>query len=300
MNIEELNKTQIILLTLLISFITSIATGIVTVSLMNQAPKVVTDTVHKVIEKTVERVVPGEQKATIIENTETIIVSDEDFVIKAIEKNSSSLVRVFSLTKDKEGKDQANFISLGVIISKENEILIDGKGLSKEGNYFITDGNLNLKLAFENNLMDDDLTLLKIQTPSPEVLGEEELIFTPIELGDSDVLKLGQSVISLGGETSNVASTGIISNLKRDKLSLVATTGEPPIESSKTELKIMTTEIETNLDLQLPMSLLIDLDGKVIGIKSKSSFFIPVNLIKRDLDKPHQTNSETINSSQGI
>ena len=71
MNIEELNKTQIILLTLLISFITSIATGIVTVSLMNQAPKVVTDTVHKVIEKTVERVVPGEQKATIIENSGT-------------------------------------------------------------------------------------------------------------------------------------------------------------------------------------------------------------------------------------
>ena len=36
---EHLNKQQLILLTLLISFVTSIATGIVTVSLMDQAPQ---------------------------------------------------------------------------------------------------------------------------------------------------------------------------------------------------------------------------------------------------------------------
>ena len=35
---ENLTKPQIILLTLLVSFVTSIATGIVTVALMNQAP----------------------------------------------------------------------------------------------------------------------------------------------------------------------------------------------------------------------------------------------------------------------
>ena len=34
MNMEELSKSQIVLLTLLVSFVTSIATGIVTVSLM--------------------------------------------------------------------------------------------------------------------------------------------------------------------------------------------------------------------------------------------------------------------------
>jgi len=297
MDIEELNKTQIILLTLLVSFITSIATGIVTVSLMNQAPKVVTDTVHKVIEKTVERVVPGEQKATIIKNTETIIVSDQDFVIKAIEKNSNSLVRVFSSVKDKEGKDQIDFVSLGVICSEQGGILVDGKNLSKEGNYFINDNELNLKLTFVDSLMDNSLLLFKVQLPDSKILGEKKLVFVPIEFGDSDVLKLGQSIVSLGGEVSNIALTGIISNLKRDKFSISPST-EKQLET-QAETKIMTTEIETSLSSQLPVSLLIDLDGKIIGIKSSASFFIPINLVKRDLDKHSQTNLEikTVNSN---
>lgn len=282
MDIEELNKTQIILLTLLVSFITSIATGIVTVSLMNQAPKIVTDTVHRVIEKTVERVVPGEQKATVIENTETIVVSDQDFVIKAIEKNSNSLVRVFSLEKDKEGKEQINFVSLGVVFSEQGEILVDGKNLSKEENYFITDNELNLKLTFVNSLMDNSLALFKVQTPDPKILGEKKLVFTPIELGDSDILKLGQSIVSLGGETSNIALTGIISNLKRDKFPVSPIEGQP--ETKEEELKIMTTEIETSLGSQLPVSLLIDLNGKIIGVKSQTSYFIPINLIKRSVE----------------
>ncbi len=56
MAVEDLNKNQIILLTLLVSFVTSIATGIVTVTLIDQAPAPVAQTINQIVERTIERV----------------------------------------------------------------------------------------------------------------------------------------------------------------------------------------------------------------------------------------------------
>ncbi len=297
MDIEELNKTQIILLTLLISFVTSIATGIVTVSLVNQAPPVVTDTIHKVIEKTIERVVPGEQKATIIENTKTIVISDQDFIIDAIEKNSASLIRVFSSEKVKEGEEITEeniFAGLGIILSTEGKIMMDNTDLSEEKDYFVYVNDLKLKLNILGNLSGNDIALLEVQ--SSEL--EEKLVFKPIDLGDSDILKLGQLIISLSGETSDVALTGIVSNLKRDKFLITEAGVDLDGNEIQEEYKIMTIEIKTNLNSQLPMGLLIDLDGNVIGVKSKFNFYTPINLIKKDLDNFNQTVVE--NSTQEI
>ncbi len=308
MNVEELNKTQIILLTLLVSFVTSIATGIVTVSLVNQAPPVMTETIHKVIEKTVERIVPGEQKATIIEKTTTVVMNNDNSVADAVEKNSESLVRIFSVPKTAEeflteketeglSSKEAIFVGLGVVLS-ETGIIVTDDGISDNGDiYFILRDGAEVELEIENFQSDNSAVFLNARIPS----GADDIFFKPINAGDANNLKLGQSVAVLGGEKSDIVLTGIISNLMRDKIPVEIKTdlteeneeSENANESKEPEYKIITTEINTNLNTQLLMKLLLNLDGEVIGIKLSSDFYTPINLIIRDLDKLNQAIAKT-------
>src|ERR1043166_8139095 len=59
MDIEKLTKSQIVLLTLLVSFMTSIATGILTVPLLQQAPPEITKTVNREVDHTGAIVIEG-------------------------------------------------------------------------------------------------------------------------------------------------------------------------------------------------------------------------------------------------
>src|SRR3989338_8018073 len=98
MDIKDLNKAQLILLAILLSFVTSIATGIVTVTLMQQAPASVTVPINRIIQQTVEKIQQVEGKTTV----NTIVVKEEDLVVDAIAKNQSA---VFTITKDGTGSD---------------------------------------------------------------------------------------------------------------------------------------------------------------------------------------------------
>ncbi|MEJ0002256.1 MAG: hypothetical protein WDN09_03760 [bacterium] len=59
MDIKDLNKSQLILLAILLSFVVSIATGITTVTLMEQAPNSVTVPITRIVRETVEKVAPA-------------------------------------------------------------------------------------------------------------------------------------------------------------------------------------------------------------------------------------------------
>ncbi len=56
MDIEDLTKSQLLLLTILVNFVVAIATGVLTVSLLDQGPTTITQTVNRIVDHTIETV----------------------------------------------------------------------------------------------------------------------------------------------------------------------------------------------------------------------------------------------------
>jgi len=95
MDINNLNKSQFLLLIFLVMFVTSITTAIVTVTLLDQSPRAgITQTINRVVEKTIETVVPGATTTVVRVKEVPIIVKESDLVVKAVEKVSPSVFRL--------------------------------------------------------------------------------------------------------------------------------------------------------------------------------------------------------------
>ncbi len=113
-----------ILLVLLVSFVTSIATGIMTVSLLQQAPVEMTRTINNVVEKTIQQVTPSAVSNIISPQNQqvtTVVVNEDDMVTIAISKNLKSIVRI----NETDVNGNVNFYGLGVVMTKDGIIATD-------------------------------------------------------------------------------------------------------------------------------------------------------------------------------
>ncbi|TSC67563.1 MAG: hypothetical protein G01um101472_389, partial [Parcubacteria group bacterium Gr01-1014_72] len=241
---EHLTKQQVILLALLVSFVTSIATGIVTVSLVNQAPSQVTQTISRVVEKTIEKVVPAptSQGASVI-TKETVVVKADDAVISSVERGTESLVRVKKiLGASSEGKAQT--MSLGLIISKSGLIVADRRAAADDldelgapiPRTFFAElaGGEKVPLVFLGADAGSGVALFKMSSEGAGTAPKGKVpplpVFTETALGNSLLLKLGQTVIALGGESDNAVSVGIVSSIAERSV-----TGAVPVADVKEE-----------------------------------------------------------------
>lgn len=313
MDIEKLTKMQIVLLTLLVSFVTSIATGIVTVTLMDQAPPAITQTLNRVVERTVERVVPNEsQSASVITKETTVVVKEEDLITDSINKNSKSVVKIKEIAED----GRAGVIAgIGVIVSKDGIVATDQSVLKGSSKYIVETSNGQIFKA--------DVVILNESEPSVflsiDVSEENEKpVFSPANLSNSDLFKLGQTVISLTGENRINVAIGIISGLIEENIVI-----KPPIESTDIEnspvggenpqtlgeeKKTITilSAIKTSIDKKdvIAGSPLINIFGEVVGIsfgslsnEEKTALFTPAKKIKNlllELNKKDKNYDATI------
>src|SRR3989344_4750708 len=191
MDIQDLNKSQLILLAVLLSFVTSIATGITTVTLMQQAPDSVTVPINRVIQQTVEKIQQVEGKTTV----QTVIVKEEDLVIDAISKNKPSL---FSISRESGGQNNEISAGHGFVINTDGVIVADASLVPDEENYFVTNasGKFEAEFLFTDN---GGFSFLKIGQPVDPAV---QPAFTVPAFGNLSQVKVGQKIIVLGSTIS--------------------------------------------------------------------------------------------------
>lgn len=194
MNIEELSKSQLILLTILVNFVTSVATGILTVSLLDRAPAFVTQTVNRVVERTIETVTQA--APSIISSPAP---SNQDLVTAAIGVDAARMVAI--LPADASTSTPA--VAVGTYIAKSRIVVTAAQdALPKEARIrFTTGATLSASLArqgkgiaiygFANNAEPP-----KISSPALVAAGD---------------LKLGATALAIGADGS--AATGIVSRV---------------------------------------------------------------------------------------
>jgi hypothetical protein len=274
---ENLTKQQIILLTLLVSFVTSIATGIITVSLMDQAPAAVTQTVNRIVERTIEKVVPqttNTSSPTTVK--ETIIVNEGDQITKAIENNKNVTVRLYKKTGDIE-----SFIGLGIWGSTDGKIIFPDELTVSDGESIIavsSDGT-KYNTTSVSSSTSNKIFVLKA-TSYVDSTSTLPTAFPSAKLSSTDP-KLGQTIIVLSGEKKDTVMNGIVSSFESTVANVTSTASSTGSQTATTTDDYIQTSVD-NSSL-FTGSILMNLTGEVIGLRERSgSLFLPASLITRE------------------
>lgn len=127
MDIKDLNKSQLLLLALLVSFITSVVTGITVVSLMDQAPKSVSTPITKIVKQTVERIVPADTTESLT-NEEKKLLED----LKSVQNLSVSVYL--------KGETENKLLGSGLLLGEDKIILNTVIPEPKENEVYIVKG----------------------------------------------------------------------------------------------------------------------------------------------------------------
>lgn len=167
MDIKDLDRSQFLMLLFLIIFVTSIATAIVTVTLMDQSPRAgVTNTINRVI----ERVVPGATTTIVKIVKETPTTSEGEQVVKAIELVSPSVVKLEMATDKGNEKLGTGFVVRGDLVATALKNLPD-----EAKNVSVVKGSLKVPGEIIKRDLDNNIALIRFTATS--TLSFDKLVF---------------------------------------------------------------------------------------------------------------------------
>lgn len=235
-------------------------------------------------------------KQKILTQTKTEIVDEETVVTRVVERANPSVVTVaiskdvvsnstdlfrqmFGFSEEKiEAKNIERDIGTGFIIS-EDGLIVTNKHVVSDllAKYKVIVGK-DETVEVANIYRDpvNDLAIIKVNKSG----------LKPVEMGDSDRLKVGQTVIAIGtalGEFRSTVTKGVISGLGRG-----ITAGGFGVGMEKLEDVI---QVDAAINSGNSGGPLFDSSGKVIGVNVAVSqngqsigFALPINLVRQSVD----------------
>jgi S1-C subfamily serine protease len=238
---EHFTKQQLILLMLLIAFVSSIVTGITTVSLMAQDPQGVTQTINRVVERTIEKVAAPDTNGAAVAGPAkevTVVVKEEEFVTKAVQEARDAIVRI-------KNKRDGALLGIGIVINNEGLIVADRNATISFRDYSGVYQGVTYDLVLDKNDKKSGVITFKFKDSLPPNLN-------PIAIGDSNKVLAGQSVVAVSGADRDTVSIGIVSSIIRDN------------DEAKSIFAIDTTVSQGSLLSGTP---LMNLEGRVVALK---------------------------------
>lgn len=209
MNIEELSKAQLLLLTVMVNFIVSIATGVLTVSLLDQAPIQVTQGVDRVVERTIQAVAaPTNPIANPIKTITSVVApaasSQDELMTAAVGNAAARTVLIY------EGSTSTPAIAYGTYLPTQKSVATAMvAGLPKQALIVFGDGS-----AQKASLSKSSATVAIYGFADGAALPS----VPSSGLTSTSKLKQGQTVIGITKDSAAV--TGIISRVNASEIDI--------------------------------------------------------------------------------
>jgi serine protease Do len=211
------------------------------------------------------------------------VTEDENVVINVVKESSQSVVSIavtqVSLQRGQGVVEDVSNIGTGFIV--------DPNGVIITNQHVVSNASATYVVITEDGKQHDVTEILRDDSNDIAILKIDAKDLKALELGDSDALQVGQTVIAIGtplGEYAGSVTTGVISGLSRS----VTTSSGWFGSTSKVYENVIQTDAAVNPGNS--GGPLISTEGKVIGVNFATSsgadnisFALPINVVKQRL-----------------
>ena len=214
-----------------------------------------------------------------------VVTKEEGAIINVVKDATKSVVSIavtqMTFSQENGVVDQSNNIGTGFIV--------DANGIIVTNQHVVSDVDADYKVITSDG---DEYEVMEIQRDDNNdiaILKIDATDLTPLTLGNSDAIVVGQTVIAIGtplGEYVGSVTTGIISGLDRNVSASTAWFGS----TSKTYENVIQTDAAVNPGNS--GGPLLNTSGDVIGVNFATtsgadniSFALPINVVKTRIDE---------------